>query len=225
MTRKLLGGMTAAAAIIAFLAAALPTSAEELLYYVKDGAIVVTNVSDRRDARPVPGFESTRRFSGAALPATSYDVFIDRVARENGLDPSLIKAVALVESGFEPRAVSSKGARGIMQLLPATAKRYGVTDLHDPYQSLRAGARHLRDLLDEFGGDVTLALAAYNAGAGAVRRYGGVPAYAETRAYVTRVQKKLDACPRRRVPARRPDSLALAVTLRVTADGSVILVN
>jgi soluble lytic murein transglycosylase-like protein len=225
MKRKLPRGTTAAATITVLLAAALPAPAEELLYYLKDGGIVVTNVFDRRDARPIPGFGASRRYSGAALPATSYDAFIDRVARENGLDPSLVKAVALVESGFEPRAVSPKGARGIMQLMPATAKRYGVTDAHDPYQSLRAGAMHLRDLLDEFGDDVTLALAAYNAGAGAVRRSGGVPAYAETREYVSRVQSRLDAAGRRRAPARRPDPLSLAVTLHVEPDGSVSLTN
>ncbi len=224
MTMKLPGGV-AAATITALLATALPAPAEELLYYIDKGEMVITNVPDRRDARPVPGFTSSRRYGGGTLPATSYDPFIERVARENGLDPSLIKAVALVESGFEPRAVSSKGARGIMQLMPATAKRYGVTDLHDPYQSLRAGAQHLRDLLDEFGGDVTLALAAYNAGSGAVKRYGGVPAYAETRDYVSRVQTRLEPAGKRRAPPRRPDAAALAVTLRWNADGSVVLSN
>jgi len=225
MTWKLPRGGTAAAAIAVFLAAAPSSRAEELLYYVKDGSIVVTNIADRKDAKPVPGFRTARRFSGGALPATAYDPFIDRVARENGLDPSLIKAVALVESGFQPRAVSAKGARGIMQLMPATAKRYGVTDLHDPHQSLRAGARHLRDLLDEFGGDLTLALAAYNAGAGAVRRHGGVPAYAETRDYVTRVQTKLDSAARRRAPASRAPAASSAVTLQMGSDGSVLLSN
>ena len=224
MTSKLPGGV-AAAVITVFLAAALPAPAEELLYYVRNGEMVVTNVPDRRDARPVPGFADSGRYRGGTLPATSYDPFIERVARENGLDPSLIKAVALVESGFEPRAVSAKGARGIMQLMPATARQYGVTDLQDPYQSLRAGAQHLRGLLDEFGGDLTLALAAYNAGSGAVRRYGGVPAYAETRDYISRVQTRLGPAQKRRTAAGRPDAAALAVTLRLNADGSVALTN
>lgn len=138
------------------------------------------------------------------------------------MDASLIKAVALVESGFEPRAVSPKGARGIMQLMPATARRYGVTDPHDPYQSLRAGALHLKDLLEEFGGDLPLALAAYNAGPAAVRRHGGIPAYRETQEYVRRVETRLGE----RRP-RPPASIAAAtpVKLEVAADGSILLSN
>lgn len=221
--RARLRGVTIAWAAAFLLAGSETRSAEELLYYVKDGGIVVTNTADRRDARPIPGFGPGFAGGGATLPATRYDPFIERVARENGLEPTLIKAVALVESGFQPRAVSAKGARGIMQLMPATARRYGVTDLQDPYQSLRAGAQHLRDLLDEFGGDLSLALAAYNAGAGAVRRYGGVPTYAETRDYVRRVRTRMGG-ERRKVPGR-PEPSALAVTMRLNPDGSVLMAN
>jgi soluble lytic murein transglycosylase-like protein len=146
------------------------------------------------------------------------------VARDNGVDPSLVKAVALVESGFNAKAVSSKGARGLMQLLPETAKQYGVSDLQDPYQNLRAGAAHLRGLLDEFDGNVTLALAAYNAGSGAVRRYGGVPAYAETRDYVKKIEGKLGRTSRSS-PRATPAGASTKIQMQVEADGSITLSN
>ncbi len=202
-----------------------PASAgDDLLYYFDGGNVVITNTPSRPDARPVPGFGSRSR--PGELPATAYDRFIDRVAHENGLDPALVKVVALVESGFNPRAVSPKGARGIMQLMPATARRYGVSDVHDPYQSLRAGAEHLRSLLDEFGGDITLAVAAYNAGSGAVRRFGGVPAYPETLEYVRRVRSRLSGGTRA-ANRHSPDSERAAshVTLQRNPDGSIALLN
>jgi soluble lytic murein transglycosylase-like protein len=141
----------------------------------------------------------------------------------DGLDPDLIKAVAMVESGFDPGAVSPKGAMGLMQLMPETAAQYGVRDALDPYESLRAGSRHLRDLLDGFDGNVTLALAAYNAGAGAVRRYGGVPAYRETRDYVDKVQTKLNGAGRSDDPPSPEDEPVIVV--RVDDDGSVSMSN
>jgi soluble lytic murein transglycosylase-like protein len=206
------------------LAAHASAAADDLLYYLENGTVVFTNTPSRGDVRPVPGIG--RRGPRSALLQsldTPYDPFIERVARENGLDPSLIKVVALVESGFNPMAVSPKGAKGIMQLMPGTARRYGVRNVHDPYENLRAGAEHLRDLLDEFGGDLTLALAAYNAGAGAVRRYGGVPAYAETQDYVQKIQNRLgrDSLKARRVPPSRSS----AVNLRLNPDGSIVLSN
>lgn len=109
-------------------------------------------------------------------------------ARRTGVDDAYLRAIAHAESGFDPAAVSSKGAQGVMQLMPATARDYGVTDPHSPAQSIDAGARHLRQLLRRYRGDLILAAAAYNAGAGVVTRYGGVPPYRETRDYVAKVQ-------------------------------------
>jgi hypothetical protein len=99
--------------------------------------------------------------------------------------------VIAVESEFDQWAVSSKGARGLMQLMPATARRFGVADVFDARQNVFAGAQYLRVLLDQFGGDVALALAAYNAGENAVLRYGGIPPYRETRGYVQKVQAQM----------------------------------
>ena len=185
-----------------------------------------TNTPSRKDVHAVRAVSRpTTLGRGALLPVTPYDPFIERVARENSLDPALIKAVALVESGFNPKAVSNKGARGLMQLMPATAKQYGVSNLHDPYENLRAGAQHLRSLLDEFDGDVTLALAAYNAGSGAVRKYGGVPAYAETRGYVAKIESSLgktkSAARVKNAASKGPPKVSLVLE----ADGSVSLSN
>jgi soluble lytic murein transglycosylase-like protein len=108
-------------------------------------------------------------------------------ARRHGLDPELVLAVVSVESGFRPGAVSPKGAQGLMQLMPRTAASLGVEDSFDPAQNLDGGARHLGQLLTLYDGDLVKALAAYNAGEGAVHRHGGVPPYRETRAYVKKV--------------------------------------
>lgn len=102
---------------------------------------------------------------------------------------SLLKAVAQVESGMNPKAISRAGAQGIMQLMPATARSLGVTDPFNPFENILAGARYLRSLLDKFQGDEKLALAAYNAGPGTVKRYGGMPPFKETQNYVRNVLK------------------------------------
>jgi len=111
-------------------------------------------------------------------------------ALRHGLDPGLVLAVVQVESGFVPEALSPKGARGLMQLMPGTASALGVSDPFDPAQNLDGGARHLGALIARYGGDVTKALAAYNAGEGAVARHGGVPPYRETRDYVKHVLRR-----------------------------------
>lgn len=139
-----------------------------------------------------------------ATPDASLSNLVDRVARVHRVEPELLHAVIAAESGYASRAVSSRGAQGLMQLMPATARDYGVTDPFDPLQNLDAGARHLRRLLDRFGQDTSLALAAYNAGPEAVARHRGrIPPYAETMAYVPRVLNRLAAL-RREPPSVRP---------------------
>ena len=112
---------------------------------------------------------------------------IEEVAGRHGVDPVLVRAIIQVESAWDPRAVSPKGAMGLMQLMPATAKARGVSDPFDPYQNLEAGTAELADHLKEASGELSMALAAYNAGAGAVGRYEGLPPYRETLGYVKRV--------------------------------------
>jgi len=109
-------------------------------------------------------------------------------AKKHGVDDAWLRAIAHVESGFDANAISPKGAQGVMQLMPETARAYGVTDARSAAQSIDAGARHLHGLLRRYRGDFTLASAAYNAGVGAVTRFGGVPPYRETQAYIAKVQ-------------------------------------
>jgi len=125
----------------------------------------------------------------SSLPAgTPYAAEITAAANKHGVDPALLAGLVKQESNFNPNAGSPAGAQGLTQLMPATAASLGVTNVHDPAQALDGGAKYLRQQLDRFGGDVARALAAYNAGPGAVERFGGVPPYAETQEYVRRVQ-------------------------------------
>jgi soluble lytic murein transglycosylase-like protein len=122
--------------------------------------------------------------------ATQYDAIIEHAAISSALEPNLLRAVIVVESGFNSRAVSKRGAVGLMQLMPATASRYGVSNRYDARQNVAGGARYLKFLIDRFGQNIRLALAAYNAGEEAVDRNGGqIPPFSETMAYVPRVMK------------------------------------
>jgi soluble lytic murein transglycosylase-like protein len=128
---------------------------------------------------------------GAVRSARPYQHLIEQVAEEHAVEPALLSALVEVESARRADAVSPKGARGLGQLMPATAERFGVADPHDPEDNLRGSAQYLRWLLERYGGDVRLALAAYNAGEGTVDRYGGVPPFPETRQYVRRVLQRV----------------------------------
>jgi soluble lytic murein transglycosylase-like protein len=128
----------------------------------------------------------------APVPPAQIDALVEQNAATWQVDPALIKAVIANESGFNANATSKVGAQGLMQLMPETATSLGVRDAYDPAQNVAGGARYLRGLLDRFGGDKRLAIAAYNAGPGAVEKYGGVPPYAETRNYVQNVLASFD---------------------------------
>ena len=124
---------------------------------------------------------------GKAFSQQDIDAAIDEAASRHNVDPNLVRAVIKVESNFNPNAVSRKGAMGLMQLMPQTARQLRVENPFDPQQNVDAGVRHLKQLMESYGGDVKLTLAAYNAGQGAVARSAGVPHFAETRNYVKRI--------------------------------------
>lgn len=132
------------------------------------------------------------------VPQVPYGEQIYEAAKRHGVDPQLVAAVAGAESAFDVRALSVKGARGLMQLMPATARRFGLAEdrIHDPAANVDAGTRYLAWLLERFDGDLALALAGYNAGEGTVERYGGVPPYRETRGYVQRIFRTLGVEPK-----------------------------
>src|ERR1039457_1114219 len=133
------------------------------------------------------GRAQTHRSLNRAFTQQDIDGAIDAAAARHNVDPSLVRSVVKVESNFNPNAVSRKGAMGLMQLMPATARSLNVSNPFDPQQNVDAGVRHLRKLLDSYGGNVRLSLAAYNAGSGAVARSAGVPHFRETQNYVRRI--------------------------------------
>jgi soluble lytic murein transglycosylase-like protein len=131
--------------------------------------------------------------------AAPFSATVERVAAQQSLPPELIHSVIRVESNYNPFAISPKGAVGLMQLIPDTARRFGVSNPFNPVENLEGGAKYLKYLLNRYNGDYPLALAAYNAGEEAVTKYGGVPPYPETRNYVTQVGKEIAA--RTKAPA------------------------
>jgi len=167
-----------------------PAVAGEIYRYrLADGTLCFTDAPRRSGDRPA--ISLTRRLSSAAPPRRSlrhpFASTVRRAATDTGLAADLLHAVIATESGYDPRARSPKGAMGLMQLMPATARDFGVVDPYDPEENIFGGARYLRTLWDRFG-DLTLALAAYNAGPDRVARYGGVPPFPETRTYLRRLR-------------------------------------
>jgi soluble lytic murein transglycosylase-like protein len=165
-------------------------------YVDADGVKHFTDIPDNNRYRllvlsPRDMTQSGEHYNATLLArAAQYDSIIERAAVSAAVEPNLLRAVIVVESGFNSRAVSKRGAVGLMQLMPATASRFGVSNLYDPSENVHAGAQYLKFLMNRFGQNIRLVLAAYNAGEDAVARNGGqIPPFTETMAYVPKVLK------------------------------------
>jgi len=204
------------------------------MYQFEDeqGVVHYTNVPGdprysfvRKDPEPTVTRAAGEGGGASSSGVRAFAQLIRATAERYGVDTRLIEAIVQTESAGNPMAVSPKGARGLMQLMPERAALLGVRDSFNPSQNVDGGVRHMRDLLQGFGGDVTLALAAYNAGEAAVRSYGGVPPFTETREYVRRVRALYDGG-----GALSPRTLALATTPQriyrtVGEDGTLTFTN
>jgi soluble lytic murein transglycosylase-like protein len=179
--------------LVALLAAGGCGLAHADIYSFVDDAGVTHFTNVPVDARyqlllATPPEERAARPESSLTRSAEFDPLIERAARSQEVRPELVRAVIVVESAFNPHAVSKRGAVGLMQLLPTTARRYGVADAFDPEQNITAGVHYLRDLMTRYGNNLELTLAAYNAGEDAVERYGhSIPPFAETQHYVPTV--------------------------------------
>jgi hypothetical protein len=199
----------------------MPAHAETFRFEAPDGTTHYTNAPNDPRYRRM-GFTSGTEAGWLRVPKGDPAVYaaeIKAAAERYGVPDQLVAAVIRAESGFNPRAVSVKGARGLMQLMPGTASVLGVQDSFDPRENIDGGVRHLRGLIDRFGDNLSLAIAAYNAGERAVTTHGGIPPYPETQEYVTRVLKFFDAGADASLPPPR-------VTYQsVDADGTITYTN
>jgi len=184
---RVLGVVRGVVASVALVAASVPLGASAQITRHVDGNGVISLTSKAGRARSAGNTPEWSRAPAARAAQTQYDAYVTQAAALYQIPEDLIRAVIMVESGYNPRAVSKADARGLMQLIPATASRMLVDDVFDPRQNIFGGVRYLRVLANLFNGDLFLTLAAYNAGEGAVAKFGGIPPYPETQSYVARV--------------------------------------
>jgi len=179
----------AALLVLGFLASATPARATLYSFVDENGVTHYTNVPSDPRFRKVPGSSPppASRSGSGSMAAEKYETEIARCADDHGVDSALVKAVIKAESNYDNRAISRAGAQGLMQLMPATSRLRNVDNPFNPGQNIDGGVRHLKYLLRTFDGDTKLALAAYNAGENAVRKYNGVPPFPETKNYVSTV--------------------------------------
>jgi soluble lytic murein transglycosylase-like protein len=176
--------------ILSFLLWPVVSGADIYRYVDADGVIHYSNTQpdEKFTLYLREGPKTVRRSPASSLPTANWMTgYVDRVSRANDLPPALVHAIIKAESNGQRKAVSPKGAEGVMQLMPFTSKRMRVVDPFDPIENIEGGIRYIKELLVSFEGDLTNTIAAYNAGPAAVRKYGGVPPYQETRLYVRRV--------------------------------------
>lgn len=219
--------------LLSLIVTAIPAGAGSTYQFEDEqGVVHYTNVPGdprysfvRKDPEPAVSKPFAEGGGAVSRGLRAFAHLIRAAAERYGVDTRLIEAIVQTESAGNPTAVSPKGARGLMQLMPERAAELGVRDSFDPQQNVDGGVRHMRDLLQRFGGDVTLALAAYNAGEAAVRSYGGVPPFTETREYVRRVRTLYNGG-----GSLTPKAVALVtapqrVYLTVAEDGTMTFTN
>ena len=176
-------------AVLLLSVVARPASAEDNIraFVNSSGRVVFTNLVDNAPPLPTPIIAETTDVLAEEIPV-ALRTLVDTISKNYGVDPGLVRAVIKTESNFNRWAVSNKGARGLMQLIPETGRRFGVQDFFDPRQNVDGGVRYLRFLLDKFNGNLDLSLAAYNAGENLVEKLGRIPPIAETTNYVRRIR-------------------------------------
>ena len=188
-------------------------------YVDNNGTRVLTNLPSGQSWKSITPVSHGRPGKPSSSRKQRFLPLIERISAEKGVDVDLVEAIIQIESNFDPRAVSVKNCKGLMQLHPDTARRFGVQDVFDPEENIRGGVAYLRWLLDHFDEDLTRTVAAYNAGENAVAKHGGVPPYRETRDYLQKVSRLYSLTRRQsRTPSRRIHRIE-------TDDGRVIYTN